>query len=177
MQGCVPQHTEKSGQHAGSVLSSHHGDPGSQTQVVSLGDKCLYPESSRWPWWPPMYLTWILLLFLPQVVFVILAFLTGVLCSFPDPSEDKCPENYTNPLKVQTVIILGKVILWILNLLLERYIQYLHSKVRSRGYSQIYRSTRHLKNLALTIHSSGKPCISRLLFSLSAKGDKKKMWN
>ncbi|XP_049994596.1 transmembrane protein 192 isoform X3 [Alexandromys fortis] len=96
-----------------------------------------------------------LLLFI-HVVFVILAFLTGVLCSFPDPNEDKCPENYTNPLKVQTVIILGKVILWILHLLLERYIQYHHSKVRSRGYSQIYRSTRHLKNLALMIHSSVK---------------------
>ncbi|CAO2612266.1 Transmembrane protein 192 [Lemmus lemmus] len=96
-----------------------------------------------------------LLLFI-HVVFVILAFLTGVLCSFPDPNEDKCPENYTNPLKVQTVIILGKVILWILHLLLERYIQYHHSKVRSHGYSQIYRSTRHLKTLALMIHSSVK---------------------
>ncbi|XP_005367806.1 transmembrane protein 192 isoform X1 [Microtus ochrogaster] len=103
-----------------------------------------------------------LLLFI-HVVFVILAFLTGVLCSFPDPNEDKCPENYTNPLKVQTVIILGKVILWILHLLLERYIQYHHSKVRSRGYSQIYRSTRHLKNLALVIHSSGNTALLLLL--------------
>uniref|UniRef100_A0A8C9PSR5 Transmembrane protein 192 n=1 Tax=Spermophilus dauricus TaxID=99837 RepID=A0A8C9PSR5_SPEDA len=97
-----------------------------------------------------------LLLFI-HVVFVILAFLTGVLCSYPDPNEDKCPGNYTNPLKVQTVIILGKVILWILHLLLERYIQYHHSKVRSRGYNQIYRATRHLKSLALVTHSTGKP--------------------
>lgn len=70
-------------------------------------------------------------------MFVILAFLTGVLCSYPNPIEDKCPGNYTNPLKVQTVIILGKVILWILHFLLERYIQYHHSKVRSRGYNMI----------------------------------------
>uniref|UniRef100_A0A8I5ZX83 Transmembrane protein 192 n=1 Tax=Rattus norvegicus TaxID=10116 RepID=A0A8I5ZX83_RAT len=96
------------------------------------------------------------LLLLIHVVFVTLAFLTGVLCLYPDPNEDKCPENYTNPLKVQTAIILGKVILWILHLLFERYIQYHHRKVRSRGYSQIYRSTRHLKALALTIHSSVK---------------------
>ncbi|XP_014645361.1 PREDICTED: transmembrane protein 192 isoform X2 [Ceratotherium simum simum] len=93
------------------------------------------------------------LLLLIHVVFVILAFLTGVLCSYPNPNEDKCPGNYTNPLKVQTVIILGKVILWILHFLLERYIQYHHSKVRSRGYNAIYRSTRHLKRLALMIHS------------------------
>ncbi|KAF6307319.1 transmembrane protein 192 [Rhinolophus ferrumequinum] len=96
-----------------------------------------------------------LLLFI-HVVFVILAFLTGVLCSYPNPNEDKCPGNYTNPLKVQTVIILGKVILWILHLLLEFYMQYHHSKVRNRGYHMIYRSTRHLKRLALMIHSTVK---------------------
>ena len=89
-------------------------------------------------------------------MFVILAFLTGVLCSYPNPIEDKCPGNYTNPLKVQTVIILGKVILWILHFLLERYIQYHHNKVRNRGYNMIYLSTRHLKGLALMIHSTGK---------------------
>lgn len=98
-----------------------------------------------------------------QVVFVILAFVTGVLCSYPNPNEDKCPGNYTNPLKVQTVIILGKVILWILHLLLERYIQYHHSKVRSRGYTQIYRSTRHLKRLALMTHSAGNTVLLLLL--------------
>ncbi|XP_040827294.1 transmembrane protein 192 isoform X2 [Ochotona curzoniae] len=96
-----------------------------------------------------------LLLFI-HVAFVVLAFLTGVLCSYPNPNEDKCPGNYTNPLKVQTAIILGKVILWLLHVLLERYIQHHHSKVRSRGYSLLYRSTRHLKSLALLIHSAEK---------------------
>ncbi|XP_037686887.1 transmembrane protein 192 [Choloepus didactylus] len=103
-----------------------------------------------------------LLLFI-HVVFVILAFLTGVLCSYPNPNEDKCPGNYTNPLKAQTVIILGKVILWILHLLLERYIQYHHSKVRNRGYNMIYHSTRHLKRLALTIHSTGNTALLLIL--------------
>ncbi|XP_058406294.1 transmembrane protein 192 [Diceros bicornis minor] len=103
------------------------------------------------------------LLLLIHVVFVILAFLTGVLCSYPNPNEDKCPGNYTNPLKVQTVIILGKVILWILHFLLERYIQYHHSKVRSRGYNAIYRSTRHLKRLALMIHSVGSTALLLIL--------------
>lgn len=103
------------------------------------------------------------LLLLIHVVFVVLAFLTGVPCLYPNPTEDKCPENYTSPLKVQTVIILGKLILWILHLLFERYVQYHHRKVRSRGYSQIYRSTRHLKTLALTIHSSGNTALLLLL--------------
>ena len=90
-----------------------------------------------------------------------------MLCSYPNPIEDKCPGNYTNPLKVQTVIILGKVILWILHFLLERYIQYHHSKVRNRGYNKIYRSTRHLKSLALMIHSTGKPsCLTQLFGGL-----------
>ncbi|XP_078222444.1 transmembrane protein 192 isoform X5 [Callithrix jacchus] len=103
------------------------------------------------------------LLWFIHLVFVILAFLTGVLCSYPNPNEDKCPGNYTNPLKVQTVIILGKVILWILHLLLECYLQYHHSKVRNRGYNLIYRSTRHLKRLGLMIHSSGNTVLLLIL--------------
>ncbi|XP_077925538.1 transmembrane protein 192 isoform X4 [Halichoerus grypus] len=98
-----------------------------------------------------------------DVVFVILAFLTGVLCSYPNPIEDKCPGNYINPLKVQTVIILGKVILWILHFLLERYIQYHHNRVRNRGYNTIYLSTRHLKGLALMIHSTGSTALLLVL--------------
>ncbi|XP_075420344.1 transmembrane protein 192 isoform X1 [Tenrec ecaudatus] len=102
-------------------------------------------------------------LLLIHVVFVILAFLTGVFCSYPNPHEDKCPGNYTNPLKVQTVIILGKVILWILHIVLECYIQYHHSKVRNRGYHMIYRSTRHLKRLALMVHSAGNTALLLIL--------------
>ncbi|XP_052608324.1 transmembrane protein 192 [Peromyscus californicus insignis] len=103
-----------------------------------------------------------LLLFI-HVVFVTLAFLTGVLCSYPNPNEDKCPENYTSPLRVQTVIILGKVSLWVLHVLLDRYFHYHHSKVRGRGYSQIYRSTRRLKTLPLMVHSSGNTALLLLL--------------
>ncbi|KAL0624427.1 Transmembrane protein 192 [Plecturocebus cupreus] len=47
-----------------------------------------------------------LLLFIYVVLF--LAFLTGVVCSYPNLNEDRCPGNYTNTLKVQMVIILGK---------------------------------------------------------------------
>lgn len=94
--------------------------------------------------------------FLFQVAFVVLAFLAAMFCSYPNPNQDKCPGNYTHPLKVQTVIIIAKVILWILHVFFERYIHHHHSKVRSRGYFSIYRSTRNLKRLPLVIHSTGK---------------------
>ncbi|XP_048186627.1 transmembrane protein 192 isoform X1 [Perognathus longimembris pacificus] len=104
------------------------------------------------------------LLLVLHVVFVTLAFLTGVLCTFNNPNDDdKCPGNYTNPLKVQTVIILGKVILWILHVFLERYIQCHHSRVRNLGYNRIYRSTRHLKSLAFMVHSTGNTSLLLLL--------------
>lgn len=95
-----------------------------------------------------------LLLF--QVAFVVLAFLAAMFCSYPNPNQDKCPGNYTHPFKVQTVIIIAKVILWILHVCFERYVHHHHSRIRSRGYFLIYRSTRHLKRLPLVIHSTGE---------------------
>ncbi|XP_074847975.1 transmembrane protein 192 [Carettochelys insculpta] len=102
-------------------------------------------------------------LLLIQVAFVVLAFLAGVYCSSVNPRKDECPGNYTNPLKVQSAIIIAKVILWILHVLFERYVQHHHSKVRSRGYLIIYRSTRHLKRLPLFIHSAGNAALLLIL--------------
>ncbi|XP_019377289.1 PREDICTED: transmembrane protein 192 [Gavialis gangeticus] len=105
-------------------------------------------------------------LLLIHVAFVVLVFLAVMFCSYPDPNEDKCPKNYTYPFKVQTVVVIAKVILWILLVLFERYVQYHHSKARSRGYLSIYRSTRHLKRLPLVVHSTGN---TALLLILSAQ--------
>ncbi|KAK2542798.1 Tmem192 [Columba livia] len=102
-------------------------------------------------------------LLLIHVAFVVLAFLAAMFCSYPNPNQDKCPGNYTHPLKVQTVIITAKVILWTLHVVFERYIQHHHSKVRSRGYFSIYRSTRHLKRLPLLIHSTGNAALLLIL--------------
>ncbi|XP_015676123.1 transmembrane protein 192 [Protobothrops mucrosquamatus] len=102
---------------------------------------------------PTVFVANVLLLL--HVTFVVLAFVTGVICSYADSSEDTCPENYTYPFKVQTTIIIAKVILWILHLLLERYIHFHHSKARSKGYLRIYRTTRHLKRVPLLIQSTG----------------------
>ncbi|KAF7244115.1 hypothetical protein EYD10_09643 [Varanus komodoensis] len=96
-------------------------------------------------------------LLLLHVTFVVLAFVAGVSCFYSDSSEDICPGNYTYPLKVQTVIIIAKVILWILYVVLERYVHFHHSMVRRKGYLLIYRTTRNLKRLPLLIQSTGEP--------------------
>ncbi|XP_061440397.1 transmembrane protein 192 isoform X3 [Rhineura floridana] len=96
------------------------------------------------------------ILLLMHVAFIVLAFLAGVFCSYSDTSQDMCPKHYTFPLKVQTVIIIAKVILWILYLIFERYIHFHHSQARNKGYLLIYRVTRHLKRLPLMIQSTVK---------------------
>ncbi|NXX67831.1 TM192 protein, partial [Spizella passerina] len=95
-------------------------------------------------------------LLLIHVAFVVLAFLAAMFCSYPNPNQDKCPGNYTHPLKVQTVIIIAKVVLWVLHVCFEQFVQHHHSRVRRRGYFSIYRSTRHLKRLPLLIHATGE---------------------
>ena len=105
-----------------------------------------------------------ILLFL-HVAFVVLAFLVGVYC-YSDSTIDTCPEYYTHPLKMETAVIIAKVILWILHVLLELYISFYHRKVRSRGYFQIYQTTRYLKRLPLLIQSTGN---TMLLLVLSAQ--------
>ncbi|CAN8208687.1 unnamed protein product [Coccothraustes coccothraustes] len=102
-------------------------------------------------------------LLLIHVAFVVLAFLAAMFCSYPNPNQDKCPGNYTHPLKVQTVIIIAKVVLWVLHVCFERYVQHHHSRVRRRGYFSIYRSTRHLKRLPLLIHATGNTALLLIL--------------
>ncbi|NXN53883.1 TM192 protein, partial [Rynchops niger] len=114
-------------------------------------------------------------LLLIHVAFVVLAFLAAMFCSYPNPNQDKCPGNYTHPLKVQTVIIVAKVILWILHGFFERYVQHHHSKVRSRGYFSIYRSTRHLKRLPLLIHSTGNAALLLILSTQHSFPDRSKV--
>ncbi|XP_078533146.1 transmembrane protein 192 isoform X2 [Lissotriton helveticus] len=95
-----------------------------------------------------------LLLLLVNVAFVVLAFVAGILCSLPG-EEVKC-KPYIQPLELQTVILTAKVIMWVLQFIHERYLQYHHSKVRSRGYLSLYRATRHVKRLPLLVHSTVK---------------------
>ncbi|XP_029475893.1 transmembrane protein 192 isoform X2 [Rhinatrema bivittatum] len=102
------------------------------------------------------------LLMCVHVVFVILAFVAGILCSAYEEEDAVC-QQYIHPLRLQTVIVIAKMILWLLHVLFEQYIQYHHSKVRSRGYLVLYRSTKHLKRLPLIVHSTGSASLLLIL--------------
>ncbi|XP_067407894.1 transmembrane protein 192 [Emydura macquarii macquarii] len=115
-------------------------------------------------------------LLLIHVAFVVLVFLAGMYCSYVNPDMDECPGNYTKPLKVQSVIIIAKVILWILHVLFERYVQHHHSKVRNRGYFLIYRSTRHLTRLPLLIQSTGNAALLLIWSAHHSFPDDSKMY-
>ncbi|XP_012368699.1 NACHT, LRR and PYD domains-containing protein 4 [Octodon degus] len=78
-------------------------------------------------------------LLLVHVVFVILVFLTGVLCLYPDPKEDRCPGNYSSPLKAQSALVLHH-----------------HSRARGRGYGSIDRATRPAPEDAGPAHALGR---------------------
>ncbi|XP_061440396.1 transmembrane protein 192 isoform X2 [Rhineura floridana] len=116
------------------------------------------------------------ILLLMHVAFIVLAFLAGVFCSYSDTSQDMCPKHYTFPLKVQTVIIIAKVILWILYLIFERYIHFHHSQARNKGYLLIYRVTRHLKRLPLMIQSTGNTALLLILSAQHSFPDHNKMY-
>ncbi|XP_053258899.1 transmembrane protein 192 [Podarcis raffonei] len=172
---------------AGRQQQSRQLDNGSVSEITQsmdddpLLDAPLLPphalHSRMWPRFhaiPTVGIANILLLM--HVAFVVLAFLAGIFCSYPDASGDMCPQHYTYPLKVQTVIVTAKVILWILYLFLERYIHFHHSKVRRKGYLQIYRATRHLKRFPLLIQSTGNIALLLILSAQHSFPDHNKMY-
>ncbi|XP_053316051.1 transmembrane protein 192 [Spea bombifrons] len=98
----------------------------------------------------------ILLAFI-QLAFVTLAVVSAYFCTYAG-DEVKC-KPYIQPFKLNTIVVIAKVVLWILHVLNERFVQYHHYKIRNRGYLNVYRSTRHLKSLSLMIHSTGNAAI------------------
>ncbi|XP_069487481.1 transmembrane protein 192 [Ambystoma mexicanum] len=100
------------------------------------------------------------ILLLVNIAFVALAFVAGIVCSLPP--EGQC-RPYIEPLDLQTVLLTAKVIMWLLQFILERYMQHHHRKARSRGYLCLYRATRHLKTLPLLVHSTGNAALLLIL--------------
>ncbi|XP_075468200.1 transmembrane protein 192 isoform X1 [Ascaphus truei] len=109
------------------------------------------------------------LLILLHVAYVALAFVTFVLCSFYD-EEKKCMQ-YMKPFDLTSVLIISKVILWIFEVLYERFVQHHHSKVRNRGYLNLYRSTRQLKVLPLIVHSTGNAAVLLIISAQNSFGN------
>ncbi|XP_048415598.1 transmembrane protein 192 isoform X3 [Stegostoma tigrinum] len=96
---------------------------------------------------------WGILLAFLHVAFVVLAFLLVFLCE--TPPADLC-RSVLGSFKAVTIITITKVILWAVYAAFEYYLQVQHSKFRTRGYLELYRSIRHLKRLPLLIHSAVK---------------------
>ncbi|XP_018414281.1 PREDICTED: transmembrane protein 192 [Nanorana parkeri] len=105
-----------------------------------------------------------IVLLLLQVAFVALTAVSGYFCLLHG-DEDEC-KTYTDPFRLTTIVIMCKVILWLLHVVNERFVQYHHAKARNRGYLKLYRSTRNLKTMPLIIHSTGNAAI---LLIISAK--------
>ncbi|KAM4708915.1 transmembrane protein 192 [Discoglossus pictus] len=103
-----------------------------------------------------------ILLLLVQVSYVTLSFVSALFCV---NDEEKC-KPYIKPFQLNTIVIIAKVILWLLHVLNERFVEYQHSKSKGRGYLNLYRSTRHLKRLPLLTHSTGN---AALLVIISAQ--------
>ncbi|XP_075054100.1 transmembrane protein 192 [Mixophyes fleayi] len=110
-----------------------------------------------------------IVLVLLQVVFVALTSLSGYFCLFND-EEDTC-QKYTTPLNLSTTVVISKVILWLLHVLNERFVQHQHCKVRNQGYLNLYRSSRHLTTLPLTIQSTGNAAVLLIVSAQDSFGN------
>uniref|UniRef100_A0A3B5KNZ3 Transmembrane protein 192 n=1 Tax=Xiphophorus couchianus TaxID=32473 RepID=A0A3B5KNZ3_9TELE len=91
---------------------------------------------------------------LMHVVYVVLSLCVGVLCVLKFGQEEEC-SRILGSVQGDSVIVFGKVFLWVLMLLLTVWTHHHHSRVRSRGYLSFYRQTQRLKQLPLLIHSTG----------------------
>lgn len=94
------------------------------------------------------------LLSLLHVVYVVLSVCLALLCVLELGQKEVCV-NILGNVRGDSVIVFGKVCLWVLVLLFTGCVQHHHSQARSRGYLRFYRQTQGLKHLPLTIHSAG----------------------
>lgn len=91
---------------------------------------------------------------LSQVVYVVLSMCVALLCVLEFGEKDVCASILGN-VRGDSVIVFGKVCLWVLVLLFTGCVQHHHSQARRRGYLRFYRQTQGLKHLTLTVHSAG----------------------
>ncbi|KAF7666749.1 hypothetical protein LDENG_00093150 [Lucifuga dentata] len=94
------------------------------------------------------------LLSLLHVVYVVLSICVGVLCMLNVGQEEVCKSVLGN-VQGQSVVVFGKVGLWLLVMLFTRCVQHHHGRARSRGYLTFYRQTQGLNHLPVAIYSTG----------------------
>lgn len=121
-----------------------------------LPSQKLHPEIKP-TFYPVQTVSVSIILLLIQVAFVALACVAVFFCVF-NGDEDIC-RHYIAPFNLTTTVVISKVLLWLLHVVRERFIQHQHCKVKSQGYLNLYRSTRRLKTLPLLIHSTGNAAV------------------
>ncbi|XP_071025247.1 transmembrane protein 192-like [Oncorhynchus clarkii lewisi] len=92
-----------------------------------------------------------------QVVYVSLSVCVAVVCVF-EVGREECVRVLGN-VRGQSVVVIGKVFVWLCVLLFGVCVQHHHSRVRSRGYLRFYRDNRTLKHLPFLIHSAGNTAV------------------
>lgn len=100
-----------------------------------------------------------------HVLYVVLSICVGLLCVLKYGQEEVCM-NILGNVKGDSVILFGKVGLWVLMLLFTCCMRHHHNRVRSRGYLRFYRQIQKLRHLPFFIHSAGNVL---LLFLLAAQ--------
>ncbi|XP_069024057.1 transmembrane protein 192 [Embiotoca jacksoni] len=99
-----------------------------------------------------------------HVVYVVLSMCVAVLCVLKFGQEEACM-SVLGKVQGDSVIVFGKVFLWVLVLLFTVCVRHHHSRARCRGYLRFYRQTQGLKHLPLTIYSAGNVVLLVLLAS------------
>lgn len=94
------------------------------------------------------------LLSLLHVVYVVLSMCVAVLCVLNFGQKEVCT-SILGKVQGDSVIVFGKVCLWVLVLLFTRFAQLHHSRARSRGYLQFYRKMQSVKHMPLSVLSAG----------------------
>uniref|UniRef100_A0A673ZUD7 Transmembrane protein 192 n=1 Tax=Salmo trutta TaxID=8032 RepID=A0A673ZUD7_SALTR len=77
----------------------------------------------------------------------------AVVCVL-EVGREVCVRAFGN-VRGRSVVVIGKVFVWLCVLLFCVCVQYHHSRVRSRGFLRFYRDNRTLKHLPFIIHSAG----------------------
>ncbi|XP_077135572.1 transmembrane protein 192 isoform X6 [Ranitomeya variabilis] len=96
----------------------------------------------------------VVLLLLIQVAFVALTCVAVFFCVF-NGEEEMC-KRYIAPLNLSTTVVIAKVLLWLLHVINERFVQHQHCRAKGRGYLKLYWSVRHLKTVSLVTLSTVK---------------------
>lgn len=93
-----------------------------------------------------------------HVVYVAVCIAITVFCWLSDEHTPECTAALQG-IDSKTVVLLGKVALWVMVFIYDRFVQHHHGAVRRRGYLDFYRLTRGIKNLPLLIHSAGNALV------------------